>query len=523
MALLSVVGMSVAGISTLPGVMASTGASTQATTINSCTTIDSPGYYRLGSNVSQADGTCIEITASDVVFDGNGYDVNNSDPPEHDGFGRLAGTGVEVDNPDGLTNVTVKNVHGYGWGHLLTVHNLTDGEVSGVKTPHMEGDDGNLRDTSGIAVTNSRNVDIHNNTLQDPTIGKLLFLRNTTGVQVHNNTFAHANFLSTYGHAEGLVVNDSTDVTVVRNEFTDVGLFGDGITFEGSSDITFAENTITQTSGGIDGTNVVVTDNEFVRSGSGFHGTDVFVASNTFTDSTVGGSGENTTFTRNRFDDETHLQLDGPAIGTSSSLSVVRNTFVEGSGVTVSDSNVRISSNTISDGFDNRGIRVFRGENVSISGNTVTDAGIGISLKETNATVTENVLVKNDEGIRVKYIGRSIDVLQNDIRNNRIGIQITNSSGVYCVEPNNLEVHQNDFVTNTDYAIKNEDPRVVNATNNDWNGEPASPQTVDDPLTDPVTGEPADGTGGIVSEGATSGVSNVHFDPWTETQNNSTA
>ncbi|QLG28519.1 hypothetical protein HUG10_13580 [Halorarum halophilum] len=59
------------------------------------------------------------------------------------------------------------------------------------------------------------------------------------------------------------------------------------------------------------------------------------------------------------------------------------------------------------------------------------------------------------------------------------------------------------------YGILNHDDDMVNATNNYWGASdgPSSPDGEN--VTDPVTGEPANGSGMPVSEG-------VHFDPYLE-------
>lgn len=78
------------------------------TVLTECMTIDTPGSYQLGENLTT--GTtdqCIRITADNVTFDGGGYTVSNEgDRTDH---------GVIVYN---ATNVTVRNVEvsGMSWG-----------------------------------------------------------------------------------------------------------------------------------------------------------------------------------------------------------------------------------------------------------------------------------------------------------------------------------------------------------------------------------------------------------------------
>ncbi len=81
-----------------------------ATPISSCTTISSPVVYVLATDITNSSAfKCIEITASDVVLDGNGFTVDgvNKDFPSY---------GVYVDDSGNtLTNITVKKLNVTNW------------------------------------------------------------------------------------------------------------------------------------------------------------------------------------------------------------------------------------------------------------------------------------------------------------------------------------------------------------------------------------------------------------------------
>jgi len=71
-----------------------------AVPISNCTQIDSPGYYYLTRDLAGVEGwSCIKISASDVVFDGNGFSI----------VGDGSGDGISVFNFS-ISNVTIKNV-----------------------------------------------------------------------------------------------------------------------------------------------------------------------------------------------------------------------------------------------------------------------------------------------------------------------------------------------------------------------------------------------------------------------------
>jgi|GEM_PF-1184378 len=84
-------------------------AGSEATLIVSCTLISSPGYYILNQDIlNSEESICINISSSDVVFDGAGYNITGKNN---------GGTfGVYVHNPDfSINNVTVKNLIVTDW------------------------------------------------------------------------------------------------------------------------------------------------------------------------------------------------------------------------------------------------------------------------------------------------------------------------------------------------------------------------------------------------------------------------
>jgi len=66
--------------------------------------------------------TCINITSSDVVLDGQGHTI--------DGTKMASSSGVKVGNPKGpLTNVTIKNLNLSDWGVGLYYENTQNGSI----------------------------------------------------------------------------------------------------------------------------------------------------------------------------------------------------------------------------------------------------------------------------------------------------------------------------------------------------------------------------------------------------------
>jgi nitrous oxidase accessory protein len=78
-----------------------------------CMQIKSPGYYLLDSDITVNRTTCIEVTSSDVTIDGNGRVVK---------AGYFGGTyAIRVAHPNGVSNITVKNINIEGWAYAVHV------------------------------------------------------------------------------------------------------------------------------------------------------------------------------------------------------------------------------------------------------------------------------------------------------------------------------------------------------------------------------------------------------------------
>jgi S-layer protein (TIGR01567 family) len=99
------------------------GGAEAATEINSCTTISKPGEYVLNMSILDSSASsCINITSSDVTFDGAGYTIDGID---------IVGTyGVYVYNSTTeLINISVKNLKVTDWNRGI-YYNRANGRIS---------------------------------------------------------------------------------------------------------------------------------------------------------------------------------------------------------------------------------------------------------------------------------------------------------------------------------------------------------------------------------------------------------
>lgn len=143
-----------------------------ATPVDSCTTIDKPGHYVLtrditGSSVGE-EAACIEITASNVVFDGGGHTLS----------GNGSGHGIEVNGTAGsVSNVTVERLHAEDWSIGVFFLAAENGTIRNTVTNDS---------TEGIALAASSGNRIVDNTAYDNAIGIAI------GGESHNNTVRDA-------------------------------------------------------------------------------------------------------------------------------------------------------------------------------------------------------------------------------------------------------------------------------------------------------------------------------------------
>ena len=94
--------------------------------INSCTNITMPGTYTLTQDITNgAASACINITSSDVIFDGAGYII--------DGMDLYGSYGVYAYNyPATLTNITVKDIRITDWDTGVFYWYVVNGSIANV-------------------------------------------------------------------------------------------------------------------------------------------------------------------------------------------------------------------------------------------------------------------------------------------------------------------------------------------------------------------------------------------------------
>ncbi len=94
------------------------------TEIDKCQTISAPGEYRLNTNITDSTlSSCINITSSDVIFDGAGFTIDGTSASGTKGVYVYYSTNV-------LTNVTVKNLKVTDWYYGIYYVKTQNGTLS---------------------------------------------------------------------------------------------------------------------------------------------------------------------------------------------------------------------------------------------------------------------------------------------------------------------------------------------------------------------------------------------------------
>lgn len=93
------------------------------TYVNNCITITVSGEYILNQSILNNNSiACINISSSDVIFDGNGSTI--------DGIGSADTYGVYVSYSTALTNITIKNLNVTDWHYGIYYQNVSNGSIA---------------------------------------------------------------------------------------------------------------------------------------------------------------------------------------------------------------------------------------------------------------------------------------------------------------------------------------------------------------------------------------------------------
>jgi parallel beta-helix repeat protein len=222
-----------------------------STTITNCTTISTPGTYVLTRDIINSTASeCIIISASNVVFDGQGHTIDGNDTSST--------YGVYVYNSSQtLTNVTVKNLVVTDWYAGIYYRSAQNGSIEN-NTATSNGRGIRLYSASGNTLTNNtvngpgQNYGISlessssDNTLTDNTANynaRGIWLYSSSNNTLINNT-ANSNTL------DGIWIYSSSNSNTIANNTANSNS-GNGIVVRSSSSNTLTDNTANYNARGI--------------------------------------------------------------------------------------------------------------------------------------------------------------------------------------------------------------------------------------------------------------------------------
>lgn len=208
-------------------------------TIDTCTQITSPGVYMLNQSILDSSATnCMNITSSDVIFDGGGYMI--------DGIHGWFTSGVYVTNPANvLTNVTVKNVTITDWHYGIFTNNTAIGKIAnntvilnregmyhGLSSNNTLSENNILNNEMGISLLHSRWNTLKGNNISHNFNGigvgashDNLLIDNKVNSSGNNSiTFVHSNNNTLKGNnisnsLTGILLISSNNNTIYNNSF----------------------------------------------------------------------------------------------------------------------------------------------------------------------------------------------------------------------------------------------------------------------------------------------------------------
>ncbi|WP_440772526.1 right-handed parallel beta-helix repeat-containing protein [Natronorubrum sp. DTA28] len=433
-------------------------------TITESTVISAPGTYLLDADLTD-DSTAIEITSSDVVFDGQGHTIAGVDV---DGDGPQYGIHV-----NGADNVTVEDVTVDGWDTGLYFSG-SDGVVADVLVENGG---------TGAEFANAHDNEVTNLTVRH-TENRALTVGGFTHIPASGNIFTN---VTAYDNQQGGGGFDPGSVNLgwaaSDNEFVGVSASGGvaGIrTASGSSGNTFVDveahdndryglNLESSNGDTFDMVNVSGNGWHDIRIGEGGgntltnvtaggeHGTAIYLVGdlsggpaashNTFESVTVTDTSENaiglSNADYNEFTDVTYADSDGRAVSVTSRSE--NNEFTD---VTVTGGTASAAYLAPNDNYDNTFTNV-----------QVTGAQDGLSIYGDGTTVT-NLTVEDVGGTGLGVSGSAADSVVSGVtvRNASTGVSMFGSPTSNTIADLTIED------TNTAIVVRGFDNMIANAT-----------------------------------------------------------
>ncbi|MCU4753676.1 right-handed parallel beta-helix repeat-containing protein [Halobacteria archaeon AArc-curdl1] len=430
-------------------------------TITESTVITAPGTYLLDTNLTD-DTTAIEITSSDVVFDGQGHTITGIDDAS-DGWEY----GVYVNgSAETLTDVTVRNVTVTGWRQGIRYRGANDGSISDVVTEYNSGGFVILG-ANDNAITN---VTARHNDNTGVSVGSL-----SVGSTVRN-TFTNVTAYDNGGVGIRMDSGSSNDFVGANASSNQVGIetWGTGNTF---TDVTATDNSqhgLNLRGGGSVG-NTFDTVN-VSRNGNGWTGIRINSNGNTLSNITatenggtsiylVGSLSGGASVTGNELHSVTVTDTEQNSIGLSNAAN---NQFTDVTLVNTSNNAIDIRSGSTLNTFT--GLTILDGDSNAVylgpdgHDNMFTDVTIsgnqgGMSLFGDGTTVT-NLTAEDIGGTAISVSGSAADSVVSDVSVSNVSTGV----GMFGTPTNNEISNVSITDAGTGLSVSGADNHLSNVT-----------------------------------------------------------
>ncbi len=394
-----------------------------------CTTITVPGYYILVNNiVSNRSDTCINITSSDVVFDGNGYTITYDKLLYPYYYMEHA---VKAYSPGNmLSNITIINLRAVNWSSGVYFRDVSNSKVS------LSSFSNNLY---SLRIENSRKINI---TFNNGTDGGNVWLYGSSSVSILYNVFQNSSIYVDGGGDNNISLNRAYGVHLTNSNQNLV--YGNDMSFGGSVHLTNSTH------------NTVLQNNVSNSSGAGielyessYNQISYNIANNNLGDGISLRLSDHNTITDNQMNGnrDSGIYLEGSMWNTISGNLISNNS--NGTYIYWYSSNNKISNNTIASNSNFGIYLMWESNNNTLFRNNASMNSFGIRIYySSNNTVSNNTANKNSHsGIYIKYRSNWNTISSNQANYNQIyGISLYDSCS-------NNTISGNDASSNEVYGI----------------------------------------------------------------------
>jgi len=494
---LVIAAVALSGAVGLSAIAGTASAANGTTVIDGCTVIDEPGTYELGGNLTDVNdsrmiggsdtrATCIDIRASDVTLDGNGYVFDSADPSSSS-----EQRGISVNGTFGAReNVTVRNITLTDWPRAVWVRNASG--VTVVDVDVRVRDETIPRGQAGVVL--GRFSSVSGSVVRDSAFEEYYnAIKGGDGnITVRNNV------------VHGQIDVGGPNVTVVDNDVRAVSDASEGNVRVSGDGGTVSDNAVEDGNVEIEGANLSVTGNTVRNLTTAGFGMSIFGSGHDVRNNTIEGNERGMTVggrehvlrdnvlrnnTENfhlrryadlrttKFSDLVSLDIDTSNTIDGNPIYVFQEVtdrtftnddagylaYINSSGVTVRD--ITLTNNT--DGLllanvtdstiegttlrENAiGMEMAGGDNVTVRRNQIANntedgiVGIPARIGLSNVSVVNNTVTGNG-AVGVDLQGRNLTIADNDVTENGAGVDLTGDRST---------VLGNDVAANDGYGIR---------------------------------------------------------------------